>query len=421
MRGGSSSSALADVYPTVLAFEDMQWADSSLLDFIEYLLEWSRNHPIFVITLARPELTERRPTWGAGHRNFTSLYLEPLSESAMQELLAGLVPGLPSALARPDPRPRGGDPALRGRDRPHAARPRPARRGRRRRIASSARSSRSRSRRRCRRSRAARLDTLSPGDRRIVQDAAVLGKTFTLAALSAVTGLERDELEPALAGLVRKELLGLQVDPRSPEHGQYGFLQDLIRQVAYDTLAKRDRRAKHLAAAEHLAASVTEEEVAEVVASHLVEAYRLDPDGADAPELRDRARRAMLIGAERAAALGAAGEAARFFAQAAELTAAPGEEAAALTRAGRDAAPDRPGGRSPRGIRACTCHLRRSRRDARGRPRRGLARVRRVDPRAHRGGRRDHGRGLPGGEGRRARCRHGAPAQPTRADLRVHG
>ena len=86
---------LADVYPTVLAFEDMQWADASLLDFVEYLLEWSRNSPLYVITLARPELAERRPTWGAGHRNFTSLYLEPLARSAMEELLAGLVPGLP--------------------------------------------------------------------------------------------------------------------------------------------------------------------------------------------------------------------------------------------------------------------------------------------------------------------------------------
>ena len=89
---------LADTYPTVLAFEDMQWADASLLDFVEYLLEWSRNHPVYVITLARPELAERRPTWGAGHRNFTSIYLEPLSAAAMEELLAGLVPGLPAAL-----------------------------------------------------------------------------------------------------------------------------------------------------------------------------------------------------------------------------------------------------------------------------------------------------------------------------------
>ncbi len=89
---------LADAYPTVLAFEDMQWADASLLDFVEYLLDWSRNSPVFVVTLARPELLERRPTWGAGQRSFTSLYLEPLSMQSMQELLTGLVPGLPPEL-----------------------------------------------------------------------------------------------------------------------------------------------------------------------------------------------------------------------------------------------------------------------------------------------------------------------------------
>ena len=87
---------LAEVYPTVLAFEDMQWADASLLDFVEHLLDWSRNHSIYVMTLARPELVERRPTWGAGQRNFTSIYLDPLPEKAMGYLLDGLVPGLPA-------------------------------------------------------------------------------------------------------------------------------------------------------------------------------------------------------------------------------------------------------------------------------------------------------------------------------------
>jgi len=85
---------LAAVYPTVLAFEDMQWADASLLDFVEHLLDWSRHHSLYVITLARPELVERRPTWGAGQRNFTSIYLDPLSEEAMGDLLDGLAPGL---------------------------------------------------------------------------------------------------------------------------------------------------------------------------------------------------------------------------------------------------------------------------------------------------------------------------------------
>ena len=83
---------------TVLVFEDLQWADSGLLDFIEYLLEWSRNSPILVLTLARPEVAERRPGWGIGKRGLTSLYLEPLSSEAMASLLSGMVPGLSEEL-----------------------------------------------------------------------------------------------------------------------------------------------------------------------------------------------------------------------------------------------------------------------------------------------------------------------------------
>ncbi len=83
----------------VMAFEDMQFADTGLLDFVDHLLDWSRGLPIFVVTLARPNLIERRPNWGAGKRNFASIYLEPLSPADMRELLAGLVPGLPEAAA----------------------------------------------------------------------------------------------------------------------------------------------------------------------------------------------------------------------------------------------------------------------------------------------------------------------------------
>jgi class 3 adenylate cyclase/tetratricopeptide (TPR) repeat protein len=324
---------LADEYPTVLAFEDMQWADASLLDFVEYLLEWSRNSPIYVVTLARPELLERRPTWGAGHRNFTSLYLEPLSASAMEQLLHGLVPGLPAALrdqilARAEGVPLyavetvrmlldrgllaeegsayrvvGEVEELEVPETLHAL-------------------------------VAARLDGLSPDERRLLQDAAVLGKTFTLAALAALTDMDAAELEPLLATLVRKEVLGLQSDPRSPEHGQYGFLQDIIRRVAYETLPKRERRAKHLTVAEHLTSSLSEEEVAEVVASHLVDAYRLDPDAPDAVPLRSRAHAALTRAGERAASLGASAEALRYFEQSCELADEPVEQADALGRAG---------------------------------------------------------------------------------------
>ena len=90
---------LADVYPTVLAFEDMQWADACLLDFVEYLLEWSRDSPLYVITLARPELQEQRPSWGAGQRNFTSLYLEPLSGKRWGTCSRGSYPGCRTSFA----------------------------------------------------------------------------------------------------------------------------------------------------------------------------------------------------------------------------------------------------------------------------------------------------------------------------------
>src|SRR3954451_13620667 len=85
---------LAEKGPVVMVFEDLHFADSGLLDFIDHVQEWSRNTPITMITLARPELLDKRPNWGAGKRSFSSIYLEPLSDDNMRALLAGLVPGL---------------------------------------------------------------------------------------------------------------------------------------------------------------------------------------------------------------------------------------------------------------------------------------------------------------------------------------
>ena len=136
---------------------------------------------------------------------------------------------------------------------------------------------------------AARLDGLSAEERRLLQDGAVLGKTFTRQALAALSGLEEPQLEPLLAGLVRKEVLSIQADPRSPEHGQYGFLQDLVRRVAYETLSKRERKARHLAAAAHLERAFgPSRRVVEVLASHYLDAYEAAPE--DAGRRADQAR-----------------------------------------------------------------------------------------------------------------------------------
>jgi class 3 adenylate cyclase/tetratricopeptide (TPR) repeat protein len=319
--------------PVILAFEDMQWADAALLDFIEYLLEWSRNLPIFVIVQARPDLLDRRPTWGGGgSRNATTLSLEPLPDDRMRELLAGLVPGLPDELrdkilARAEGvplyaietvrmlldrgllvlegsiyRPTGPIESLEIPETLHAL-------------------------------IAARLDGLAVEERRLLQDASVLGKNFTRHALAMLSGRSESEIDPLLSSLVRKEVLSIQVDPRSPERGQYGFLQDLVKFVAYEMLSKKDRKTAHLAAAAILEGGTEEEEIVEVVASHYLDAYRLAPDAADAAEIKKKACYMLTRAAERASSLAALAEAERYYVQAAEHADEPAAEAALLERA----------------------------------------------------------------------------------------
>ncbi len=330
---------LAERYPVVMVFEDMQWADEGMLDFIEYLLEWSRSQPIFILGLSRPELADKRPTWGAGKRSFSSLHLEPLSADAMQELLAGLVPGLPGdvrqqildraqgvplyavetvrmlldrgLLAREGSvyKPTGPIESLEVPETLHGL-------------------------------IAARVDGLTQEERRIVQDGAVLGKTFFKQGVARVSGLSEDEVEPLLASLLRKEVISLQADPRSPERGQYGFLQDLVRKVAYDTLSKKERKARHLAAAAFIEESWTgeEDEIVEVVAAHYLSAYEAAPEAEDAEEIRDKAREHLVSAGERAASLAAPAEGQRYFEQAAELADDLGTKAGLHERAGIAAA-----------------------------------------------------------------------------------
>ena len=149
----------------------------------------------------------------------------------------------------------------------------------------------------------ARLDELDAADRSLVADAAVLGQSFTPAAVAAVAGEDASAVEPRLRALVRRELLVQQVDPRSPERGQYAFVQALIREVAYNTLAKRDRKVRHLAAARFFETLETDE-LAGALAGHYLAAHGYAAEGAEADALAAQARVALRGAAERAAALG---------------------------------------------------------------------------------------------------------------------
>jgi len=325
---------LATSAPVVLLVEDLQHADEGFLEFLDHLLDRARGVPIFVLTLGRPEFDEQRAGWGSGRRNGTTLALEPLGVPAMDAMLEGLVPQMPSAaksaiaaqaqgiplyaietvrmlVDRGVVQPIGGSYQLVGELGELA-------------VPDTLQSL-----------LAARLDALPGEARRLVSDAAVIGSTFPLEALVAVSGLPRGQVEHLLAGLARREVISLRADPLSPERGQYGFVQTMFRQVAYDTLSRRERKSRHLAVSEHLAQAFPDggEEVSEVIAHHLLDAMAAVPDDPDVGELRERAIATFTRAAERADRTGAPSTAARMMVTAAALREESGSSEHALAAA----------------------------------------------------------------------------------------
>jgi len=183
---------------------------------------------------------------------------------------------------------------------------------------------------------ASRLDALDSADRSLVADASVLGQTFGMAGLTAISGQSAEALEPRLKVLVRRELFDLEIDPRSPERGQYRFVQSLIREVAYGTLAKRERRARHLAAARYFEV-LGDDELAGALASHYVAAHEASAEGAEADAVAIQARLALSAAADRAATLGAHDQAVSHLRQAIAIVSDPAEKAGLLLRAAASA------------------------------------------------------------------------------------
>jgi class 3 adenylate cyclase/tetratricopeptide (TPR) repeat protein len=317
---------------TVMVFEDLQWADPGLMDFVESILEWSRSYPIMVVSLSRPELRDQRPGWGAGQRSFTSLHLDPMDDASMRTLLGGFVSGLSedvttSVLARAEGVPLyavetvrmlvdrgvlvedGGVYRLQGElvslEIPETLQALVA----------------------------SRLDALSVEQRVLLQDAAVLGTTFLPESLLAIHGGDRAAMDVELRDLVRKEFLRFDTDPRSPERGQYGFVQGVIGEVAVAMLSRRDRSAKHLAAARYYE-SFDDEELTVIVAAHYASAHRVAPEGAESDEIVERASEWLIRAGERAMSLGSPEQAQDLFDQALEVTPSGARRARALELVG---------------------------------------------------------------------------------------
>ena len=322
---------MALVSPVILLFEDLQWADEGLMEFVEHLLSWARTSPILVVVLTRPELFERRPGWGSGVRNATSVSLEPLAAEQIRELLVGLAPGLPDETVQAIVDRAEGIPLYAVEtvrmmlDRGQIAEDRGS-------YTVTGTVERLAVPETLHALIAARLDANDPADRALLGDASVLGQSFSIAALEGLTGESAAGLEPRLDRLLRRELLFREEDPRSPERGQLRFIQALVRDVAYETLSKRDRRSRHLAAARYYE-SLGDDELAGVLASHYLEAYRQSPAGPEADAVGAQARIALRAAAERAAGLHSHAGAIHYYEDALSITTDPAEAAALHLRA----------------------------------------------------------------------------------------
>ncbi|WP_347352998.1 adenylate/guanylate cyclase domain-containing protein [Intrasporangium sp.] len=308
--------------PVLMVIDDAEHADDALLDFIEHLLA-TAHAAIFVLVLARPDLLARRP--GLGGRRASVIRLDTLDDAEMGRLVDDLVDRLPSQERDALVRRAEGVPlfametvrALIDRDLvvPSEGRYVPAEGVPVDLDAVGAPGS-------LHALVASRLDALRPAERRVLTDASVLGKTFTRARLAALAaalpGLPAGDLDEALAGLCRKEILTIQRDPFAAAFGQYRFVQTIVRQVAYATQSRRDRKLRHLAAAEHLSSDPdVGDELSVVLAQHLLDA--VDASGSadpDVPELTSRATALLETAARRALSLGATAEAVRLFGRA---------------------------------------------------------------------------------------------------------
>jgi class 3 adenylate cyclase/tetratricopeptide (TPR) repeat protein len=289
--------ALAEEHALVLVFEDIHWADDGLLEFVDQLADWVRDVPLLIVCTARLELLERRPTWGGGKVNASTVQLAPLSDEQTMELMAALGADAQSDLVERC----GGNPLYAEQfvrmlvERGEGALPETVQG-----II------------------AARIDALAPEEKALLQDAAVVGKVFWLGALGAT--------EQQLHVLRQKEFV--QRARRSSVEGEteYAFRHVLVRDVAYGQIPRAERAQRHLHVAEWIESLGRPEDHAEMVAHHYTNALELSrAAGQDVSGLERRTVQALREAGERALALNAVPQAENYLHQALALAPDDGE------------------------------------------------------------------------------------------------
>lgn len=250
--------ALAGERLLVLVFEDLQWADEGLLDFVDELVDRVSGVTILVVATARPELLERRPGWAGGKPSALTITLPPLSHSDSARLVTALLEGpalqgevQEALLARAGGNPLYAEQFCRILDEHGQLEELPET---------------------VHGIIAARLDLLADNEKRLLQYAAVVGKVFWVGALEAIGGVSRQHAEELLHSLARRGFV--ERARRSSVGGdiEYTFGHELVRDVAYGEIPRAGRAEHHRHAAEWIDSLGRSEDQAELLAHHYLAA-----------------------------------------------------------------------------------------------------------------------------------------------------
>ena len=302
---------LAEERPLVLVFEDLHWADENLLDFIDHLVEWATGVALLVVCTARPELLARRPGWGGGKSNALTISLSPLSNEDTARLLGDLLDRalLPAQTQEELLTRAGGNPlyaeeyARALRERGHVAELPETVQG----------------------MIAARLDLLEPGEKALLQDASVVGKTFWAGAAGSLARLEAGLVAELLHALERKEFVSRERLSSVGGDVEFSFRHLLVRDVAYGQIPRAERVEKHRRAAGWLEGLGRPEDNAEMLAHHYLQALELGAAaGVDTGAFAASARSALAHAGDRAFALNAYDASVRYSRAALDLLPEPG-------------------------------------------------------------------------------------------------
>jgi predicted ATPase/class 3 adenylate cyclase len=302
---------MAEQQPLVLVFEDLHWADEGLLDFVDHLAEWASGVPLLVLASARPELLDRRPSWGGGKLNAATLALSPLDDVDAARVIAAVLDQavLPAETQTALLEQAGGNPLYAEQfarlylEHGDVAMPENVQG-----II------------------AARLDGLPDDEKRLLQDAAVLGKVFWSGGVSS------DDATAGLHALERKGFIRRERRSAVAGETEYAFRHVLVREVAYGQIPRAARSDKHLAAAGWIESLGRPDDHAELIAHHYERVLELLSAAGSEPsaELEARAASGFRRAGERAVSLHAHGPAADYLGAAVALAQASDRDQALL-------------------------------------------------------------------------------------------